>query len=87
LARDWEKPAAESEQTGIDRVRAAFQKLPMMPALKAAVAHFSGDDAWMTLRPPLVALTPGQRAQLVDTLKLIDFTMPGLAQRDRTVAA
>jgi 4-hydroxy-tetrahydrodipicolinate synthase len=87
LARDWEKPAAESEQSGIDRVRAAFQKFPMMPALKAAVAHFSGDDAWMTLRPPLVALTSGQRAQLVDTLKLIDFTMPGLAQRYRTVAA
>lgn len=87
LAIDWEKPAAESEQAGLDRVRAALQEFPMMAALKATVAHFSGDEAWVTLRPPLIALAAEPRAQLLDTLTAIGFTMPGLAEATPASAA
>jgi 4-hydroxy-tetrahydrodipicolinate synthase len=50
----------------------------MIPALKAAVAHWSGDPAWPTVRPPLVALTAEQQASLVGKLEQAKFTMPGL---------
>jgi 4-hydroxy-tetrahydrodipicolinate synthase len=52
----------------------------MIPALKAAVAHWSGDDAYATVRPPLVKLSPAQRRDLVAALEPTGFSMPGLAQ-------
>jgi 4-hydroxy-tetrahydrodipicolinate synthase len=79
LAREWQKPGAEAQQAAVDRVRAVFQKFPMIAALKAAVAHASGDPAWETVRPPLVPLTGEQRTQLVELLQSIEFAMPGLA--------
>jgi 4-hydroxy-tetrahydrodipicolinate synthase len=78
LAREWQKPEADAPQAALDAVRAAFQKFPMIPALKAAIAHFSGDGAWVTVRPPLMALTALQRRQLVDALEALRFSMPGL---------
>jgi len=78
LAREWQSPDADARQAALDAVRAAFQKFPMIPALKAVVAHFSGDDAWGRVRPPLIALTAEQRRQLVNALEALRFSMPGL---------
>ncbi len=78
LCRGWQQPDAEARQAALDRVRAAFQAFPMVAALKASVAHFSGDKSWATMRPPLVALTGEQRHQLVATLRGLEFAMPGL---------
>jgi 4-hydroxy-tetrahydrodipicolinate synthase len=50
----------------------------MIAALKAAVAHFSGDPAWTTVRPPLVALATEQQRLLLDALQALGFAMPGL---------
>jgi 4-hydroxy-tetrahydrodipicolinate synthase len=50
----------------------------MIPALKAAIAHWSGMAEWATVRPPLVALTKEQAAALVSDLKARNFDMPGL---------
>ena len=79
LAREWQKANADARQAALDAVRAGFQKFPMIPALKAAIAHFSGDNAWATVRPPLMALTALQRRQLVDALTALRFSIPGLA--------
>ena len=79
LARTWQADDAPAQQSALDAVRTAFQKFPMIPALKAAVAHFSGDDAYAAVRPPLVALTPEQRRQLLAALEPTGFAMPGLA--------
>jgi len=79
LNRDWRETDADAQQVALDGVRAAFQKFPMIPALKAAIAHFSGDDAWLTVRPPLVALTTDQRRLLLEALNALGFAMPGLA--------
>ena len=86
LAGQWRQPDAEAQQAALDRVRAVFQKLPMIPALKAAIAHFADDQAWTTVRPPLVALTPPQRQQLRESLAAIGFDMPGLARMPASVA-
>jgi 4-hydroxy-tetrahydrodipicolinate synthase len=79
LARDWRAPDAERQQAALDVVRAAFQQFPMIPALKAAIAHYGSDPGWATVRPPLVALDDAQRRALTQALGSLGFSMPGLA--------
>jgi 4-hydroxy-tetrahydrodipicolinate synthase len=79
LARDWQEPDADRQQAALDAVRAIFQKFPMIPALKSAIAHHAGDRGWATVRPPLVELDGGLQRALVDTLDGLGFSMPGLA--------
>ncbi len=64
LANDWRAPDAAAQQAALDAVRQAFQKFPIVPALKAAVAQGTGDDDWRRTRPPLIALDAAQRAAL-----------------------
>ena len=77
--RQWQGAGADAMQAGLDRVRAIFQKHPMISALKAAVAHWSGDARWRTVRPPLVELGAAQSEALVAELEAAGFAMPGLA--------
>lgn len=51
----------DEAQARIDEVRAAYQQLPMIPALKEAIARRTGDEAWRIVRPPLVELSDEQR--------------------------
>jgi len=66
-------------QAELAATRAVLQKFPMIPALKATVAHFAGDPDWVTVRPPLVALTRDQQTLLVQELRQRGFQMPDLA--------
>ena len=79
LAKTWREADADKQQALLDAVRKVFQSLPMIPALKSAIAHFSGDASWGTVRPPLVSLTEAQIGTLVTALKPTGFAMPGLA--------
>src|SRR6267378_2431271 len=78
LFREWRAPAAEQLQEGLNAVRGAVEKYPVIPALKAIVAHHSGDAAWRTLRPPLVELPGAQAEALLGDLRRLGFEMPGL---------
>jgi 4-hydroxy-tetrahydrodipicolinate synthase len=78
LAGTWQAADADGQQAALDAVRKVFQSMPMIPALKAAVAHYSGDASWGTVRPPLVALTEEQVRGLIATLEPTGFSMPGL---------
>jgi 4-hydroxy-tetrahydrodipicolinate synthase len=78
LARGWQQPDADDQQAALNAVRAVFQQFPMIPALKAAIAQYSDDLAWATVRPPLVELDDAQRNALAQALQAIDFAMPGL---------
>jgi 4-hydroxy-tetrahydrodipicolinate synthase len=77
--RNWRSADAERLQAGISATRKIVQKQPMIPALKAAVAHYGNDREWKTCRPPLVELTPQQEETLIMELKAAGFDMPGLA--------
>jgi len=77
----WRAADADAEQTRLDDIRGTFAKFPMIPALKAAIAHYGHDAPWATVRPPLVALTAEQAKALVAELEQKKFTMPGLAGR------
>ena len=74
----WRAADAEAQQARLDEIRGVFSKFPMIPALKAAIAHYGGEASWSTVRPPLVALTPEQAKALVTELDQKKFTMPGL---------
>jgi 4-hydroxy-tetrahydrodipicolinate synthase len=49
----------------------------MIPALKAAIAHYGKDTGWRTVRPPLVALNDDLASELAGELDRRGFTMPG----------
>jgi 4-hydroxy-tetrahydrodipicolinate synthase len=74
----WQASDADQRQARLDEIRGTFAKFPMIPALKAAIAHYGGDASWATVRPPLVALAPAQATALVSELDRKTFTMPGL---------
>jgi 4-hydroxy-tetrahydrodipicolinate synthase len=61
LAKAFRDPTPEA-QAAIDAVRARYEALPLMAALKETLAR--NDPEWRRLRPPLVELTEQQRASL-----------------------
>ena len=78
LYDSWQSDDADSQQARLDEIRGTFQKFAMIPALKAAIAHYGGDPAWTAVRPPLVPLNPEQTTALVSELMQKGFRMPGL---------
>jgi 4-hydroxy-tetrahydrodipicolinate synthase len=78
LFREWRSEGAEGLQEAVNAVRAAIEKAPVIPALKAIVAHHAGDPVWRTVRPPHVELAPAARDPLLAALDALGFAMPGL---------
>jgi 4-hydroxy-tetrahydrodipicolinate synthase len=78
LFRAWRSPEAEALQEAVNAVRAAVEEAPVIPALKAIVAHHAADQGWRTVRPPLVELAPAARDRLLAALDALGFAMPGL---------
>ncbi len=74
----WQGADADAQQAALDIARAAFQKFPMIPAMKAAVARYGRMTGWKTVRPPLVELDGQQEQALLASLEAIGFQMPGL---------
>tara|TARA_R110002073_G_scaffold300477_1_gene467839 strand:- start:533 stop:1273 length:741 start_codon:yes stop_codon:yes gene_type:complete len=80
LFDSWESPEAEKIQQELNRVRSLFQQFPMIPALKAATAHFAKDDEWRRVRPPIIEMGAEQREQLEAEMRAADFTMKDLGR-------
>lgn len=80
LAANWQSPDSQAMQDKMNDLRQMMQQFPMIPALKAAVAHYSGDAEWEHVRPPLVELTAEQKAEMLAELDKRGFEMPGLAE-------
>lgn len=78
LYANWQSADADALQAGLDKVRNIFQKYPMIPAMKYAIAHWSGHAAWATVRPPLVEVNAEQAKALIADLEQAGFSMPGL---------
>ncbi|ANN76534.1 dihydrodipicolinate synthase family protein [Bordetella flabilis] len=74
--REWQTPKADALHDRICEIRAIFQALPMISAMKEAAAWQSGDAAWRTVRPPLVELTDDQAAELKRKLTDAKYEMP-----------
>lgn len=78
LYREWRAADAAEQQGAVDNVRTAVLGYPMIPALKATVAHFSGDSTWKQVRPPLVSLSDADTDALTKQLLQQGFDMPGI---------
>jgi 4-hydroxy-tetrahydrodipicolinate synthase len=78
LYQTWEADDADEQQDVLNDIRDTVMAYPMIPALKATVAEFSGDDNWRTVRPPLMQLGAAESATLAATLRENGFEMPGL---------
>jgi 4-hydroxy-tetrahydrodipicolinate synthase len=79
LHATWQAADADAQQQRLDEIRSIVQSYVMIPALKIAIAHWSKDPAWTTVRPPLVTLPPDQAKDLIAKLEARRFDMPGLA--------
>jgi len=75
LYSHWQEADADARQQKLDTVRQIFQSFPMIPALKAAIAHWSGIGDWSRVRPPLVELDAGQHARLIQQLEAVEFSI------------
>jgi 4-hydroxy-tetrahydrodipicolinate synthase len=80
LFRTWQNADADSQQHRLNEIRGIFARYPMIPSLKAAIAHHGGDQSWFRVRPPLIELTSKQRSSLVSELDGAGFMMPGIAE-------
>ena len=80
---NWRTPQADALQAEITLARKTIQAYPMVPALKAIVAHFHDDPDWAAVRPPMVPLSEAQSAALLADLAKIGFT---LSERRRQAA-
>lgn len=78
LYQSWQNDDADAQQAALDAVRNTFAKFPMIPAMKAALAHHSKDEGYAAVRPPLVKLDDAQRRDLLAALDAVNFSMPGL---------
>lgn len=83
LYLNWQSPAADADQKALLTLRDYLQKFPMIPALKAIVAHYSSDPEWSRVRPPLVELENKQCEELIAYLTAMRFSMPGLQRHTR----
>lgn len=76
LYRQWQDAEADARQQALDRTRAVFQQFNLIAAMKAALAWKTGDQAWRTVRPPLVELDRDQARTLESGLDGLGFSMP-----------
>ncbi|MGE3065482.1 MAG: dihydrodipicolinate synthase family protein [Hyphomicrobiaceae bacterium] len=68
LFDDWKGPDADKRQAEITALRKAMQAFPMIPVLKALIAHYRGDPGWARVRPPFTDLPAAEAEKAVRTL-------------------
>lgn len=78
LYQTWQDDDADQQQAALNVTRDTFQRYPMIPALKAAIAHYGNDPEWARVRPPLVRLPEADQKQLIGELDALGFSMPHL---------
>ena len=71
--------SAEEMQKQLIKIRIAAQTYPYSAGLKTAMAHFSGDDSWRTVRPPLMTLDDKQSKDLINLLEAAGHTPPPMS--------
>jgi 4-hydroxy-tetrahydrodipicolinate synthase len=65
---NWQGPDADQLQAETTALRKAIQGWPMIPVLKALIAHYRQDPGWAKARPPFTALSEEDAAKAISTL-------------------
>jgi 4-hydroxy-tetrahydrodipicolinate synthase len=69
--------AVAKAQARIEAFRNLSNSYVQLPAIKAMIRYLTGDTGWSRMRPPLVDLTDGERADLRRKLLEIGATVQG----------
>lgn len=62
-------PDGDAALATIQRFLGITLDYPLTPAFKALQAHLAGDDGWLAVRAPLVALPPSDRDEMLERLR------------------
>ncbi|MBS0242387.1 MAG: dihydrodipicolinate synthase family protein [Proteobacteria bacterium] len=65
---NWKGPDADKLQAETSALRKAIQAYPMIPVLKALIAHYREDAAWAEVRPPFTEMPADEAAKAVEQL-------------------
>ncbi|HEX5599228.1 MAG TPA: dihydrodipicolinate synthase family protein, partial [Hyphomicrobiaceae bacterium] len=68
LYDDWRGPNAEALQEEISALRRTIQSFPVIPTLKALIAHYRNDRGWAEVRPPFTPLPPAEAERAIKLL-------------------
>lgn len=72
----WQGSDADELQSHASGIREIIQKYPVVPALKAVLAHATGDPAWGLVRPPMRQLDAQVASRLIAELEGVGFAVP-----------
>jgi 4-hydroxy-tetrahydrodipicolinate synthase len=64
----WQGAEADQLQAKATALRKAIQAYPMIPVLKALVAHYRDDQGWAEVRPPFLPMSGVEARKAVDAL-------------------
>ncbi|HVY42089.1 MAG TPA: dihydrodipicolinate synthase family protein [Hyphomicrobiaceae bacterium] len=65
---NWQGADADRLQAEVTALRKAIQGWPMIPVLKALLAHYRQDAEWARARPPFTPLPEAEAARAIQTL-------------------
>jgi 4-hydroxy-tetrahydrodipicolinate synthase len=64
IAQRVHRTAAKEDARNLTALRMTLTGLPFIPAVRHCIARRTSDDSWQIPMPPLVSLTPAERAEL-----------------------
>lgn len=73
LFRD--RSRARELQTYLTAIRVSFEQFPFIPALKSYLAHITGQQDWLAMRPPFLPLSDEKLDALLESLRSHNFTL------------
>ncbi|MDY0092661.1 MAG: dihydrodipicolinate synthase family protein [Candidatus Vecturithrix sp.] len=69
---------ARELQIYLTSIRVSFEQFPFIPALKSYLAHITGQQDWLAMRPPFLPLSDEKLNALLEALRLHKFTLEDL---------
>ena len=81
VCEQWRSPEGVALQARADTLRAIFQAPTMIAAMKRVISEVAGDPDWRFVRPPLTAMDDAAAAVLLESLRVVEFEMPGYPRR------
>jgi len=68
LFDDWRGANADAMQEKISALRRTVQSFPVIPTMKALIAHYRQDEGWADVRPPFTPLPNAEAERAIKTL-------------------
>jgi len=65
----WREPGADAANWKVIRVRKELEQFPLIPGVKAVLAHRYQKPGWNRVRPPLIPVDAASHRRLLDTIR------------------